>query len=77
MESLPENLESLLRSLVSDALKEEENSKRVQHSGGQIMRLLLDAKRTEQERKRASQHLTSDNNAADFYFEMNRGSRSL
>jgi hypothetical protein len=48
MESIPENLEALLRSLASDALKEDKNSKRVQHSSGQTMRLLLDAKRTEQ-----------------------------
>jgi hypothetical protein len=48
MESIPENLETLLRSLASDALKEDKNSKRVRHSSGQIMRLLLDAKRTEQ-----------------------------
>jgi hypothetical protein len=48
MEGIPENLEALLRSLASDALKEDKNSKRVQHSSGQIMRLLLDAKRTEQ-----------------------------
>jgi hypothetical protein len=48
MESIPENLEALLRSLASDALKEDKNSKRVRHSSGQIMRLLLDAKRTEQ-----------------------------
>ena len=48
MESIPENLEALLRSLASDALKEDKNSKRVQHSSGQVMRLLLDAKRTEQ-----------------------------
>jgi hypothetical protein len=48
MESLPKNLESLLRSLVNDTRKEEENSKRIRHSSGQVMRLLLDAKRTEQ-----------------------------
>ena len=48
MESIPENLETLLRSLASDALKEDKNSKRVRHSSGQIMRLMLDAKRTEQ-----------------------------
>jgi hypothetical protein len=48
MESIPEHLETLLRSLASDALKEDKNSKRVRHSSGQIMRLLLDAKRTEQ-----------------------------
>jgi hypothetical protein len=48
MESIPENLESLLRSLVDDALKENENSKRVRHSSGQVMRLLLNARRTEQ-----------------------------
>jgi hypothetical protein len=48
MESIREKLESLLRSLASDALKEDKNSKRVRHSSGQIMRLLLDAKRTEQ-----------------------------
>ena len=48
MESMPENLESLLRSLEGDALKENENSKRVQHSSGQVMRLLLNRRRTEQ-----------------------------
>src|SRR5215212_600231 len=48
MESIPENLEALLRSLASDALKEDKNSKWVRHSSGQIIRLLLDAKRTEQ-----------------------------
>jgi hypothetical protein len=48
MESVPENLETLLQSLSSDARKEDKNSKRVRHSSGQIMRLLLDAKRTEQ-----------------------------
>jgi hypothetical protein len=48
MESMPENLGSLLRSLASDALNEDKNSKRVRHSSGQVMRLLLDAKRTEQ-----------------------------
>src|SRR5687768_11804069 len=48
MESIREKLESLLRSLASDALKEDKNSKRVRHTSGQIMRLLLDAKRTEQ-----------------------------
>jgi hypothetical protein len=48
MESIPENLEALLQSLASDALKEDKNSKRVRHSSGQIMRLVLDAKRTEQ-----------------------------
>jgi hypothetical protein len=48
MESIPENLETLLRSLASDTLKEDKNSKSVRHSSGQIMRLLLDAKRTEQ-----------------------------
>jgi hypothetical protein len=48
MESISENLESLLRSLASDALKEDKNSKWVRHSSGQIMRLLLDAKLTEQ-----------------------------
>ena len=48
MESIPENLEALLRSLASDALKEDKNSKSVRHSSGQTMRLLLDAKRTEQ-----------------------------
>ena len=48
MESIPENLESLLRELASDALKEDRNSKKVRHSSGQVMRLLLDAKLTEQ-----------------------------
>src|SRR5215213_3263394 len=48
MESIPEHLETLLRSLASDALKEDKKSKRVRHSSGQIMRLLLDARRTEQ-----------------------------
>jgi len=48
MESIPENLEALLRSLESDALREDKNSKKVRHSSGQIMRLLLNAKRTEQ-----------------------------
>jgi hypothetical protein len=48
MESIPENLETLLQSLASEARKEVKNNKRVQHSSGQIMRLLLDAKRTEQ-----------------------------
>src|SRR5688572_4690101 len=48
MESIPENLESLLRSLESDALQEVKNSKKVRHSSGQIMRLLLNATRTEQ-----------------------------
>jgi hypothetical protein len=48
MESIPENLEALLRSLASDTLKEDKNSKRVRYSSGQIMRLLLDATRTEQ-----------------------------
>ena len=31
MESIPENLETLLQSLASDALKEDKNSKRVRH----------------------------------------------
>jgi hypothetical protein len=48
MESIPENLESLLRSLAGDALKEDKNSKKVRHSSGQVMRLLLNAKLTEQ-----------------------------
>jgi hypothetical protein len=48
MDSIPENLEALLRSLADDALKEDEKSKRVTHSSGQVMRLWLDAKRTEQ-----------------------------
>jgi hypothetical protein len=48
MESIPENLQSLLRSLASDALEEEKNSKKARHSSGQVMRLLLNAKRTEQ-----------------------------
>jgi hypothetical protein len=45
---VPENLESLIRLLSSDALEEDKNSKRIQHSSGQVMRLLLGAKRTEQ-----------------------------
>ena len=48
MESIREKLESLLRSLASDALEEDENTKRARHSSGQVMRLLLNAKRTEQ-----------------------------
>jgi hypothetical protein len=48
MESIREKLESLLRSLASDALEEDENTKRAQHSSGQVMRLLLNDKRTEQ-----------------------------
>jgi hypothetical protein len=48
MENIPENLEALLRSLASDALNEDKNSKRVHHSSGQVMRLLPNAKRTEQ-----------------------------
>ncbi len=48
MESIPENLEALLRLLAADGLKEDKNSKRIRHSSGQVMRLLLDAKRTEQ-----------------------------
>ena len=48
MESIPENLEALLRSLAGDALTEDKNSKKVQHSSGQVMRLLLNARRTEQ-----------------------------
>ena len=48
MESIPENLEAVLRLLAADGLKEDKNSKRVRHSSGQVMRLLLDAKRTEQ-----------------------------
>jgi hypothetical protein len=48
MESIPENLEALLRSLADDALTEDKNSKKVQHSSGQVMRLLLNARRTEQ-----------------------------
>jgi hypothetical protein len=48
MESRPENLEALLRSLAGDALSEDKNSKKVQHSSGQVMRLLLNARRTEQ-----------------------------
>jgi len=48
MESTSENLESLLRSLVGDALKEDENSKLARHSSGQVMRLLLNPRRTEQ-----------------------------
>jgi hypothetical protein len=53
MESIREKLESLLRSLASDALDEDENTKRAQHSSGQVMRLLLNAKRTEQGYRRA------------------------
>jgi hypothetical protein len=48
MESIPENLEALLRSLAGDALTEDKNSKKGQHSSGQVMRLLLNARRTEQ-----------------------------
>src|SRR5918995_2398018 len=48
MGSIREKLESLLRSLASDALEEDENTKRAEHSSGQVMRLMLDAKRTEQ-----------------------------
>src|SRR5215208_2556457 len=48
MESIREKLESLLRSLAINALTEDKNSKKVQHSSGQIMRLLLNATRTEQ-----------------------------
>ena len=48
MESIPENLEALLRSLAGDALTEDKSSKKVQHSSGQVMRLLLNARRTEQ-----------------------------
>jgi hypothetical protein len=48
MESIPENLESLLRVLVDDALKEHKKSKEVRHSSGQVMRLSLNARRTEQ-----------------------------
>jgi hypothetical protein len=48
MESIPENLEALLRSLAGDALTEDKYSKKVQHSSGQVMRLLLNATRTEQ-----------------------------
>jgi hypothetical protein len=48
MESIPENLEALLRSLAGDGLEEDKNSKEIRHSSGQVMRLLLDAKRTEQ-----------------------------
>jgi len=48
MENIPENLEALLRSLAGDALTEDKNSKKVQHSSGQVMRLLLNARRTEQ-----------------------------
>jgi hypothetical protein len=54
MESIPEDLESLLRSLAGDALKGDKNSKKVRHSSGQVMRLLLDAKRTEQGYKGAT-----------------------
>ena len=48
MESIPENLESLLRSLIDDSLKENKNSRKVRHSSAQVMRLLLNARRTEQ-----------------------------
>jgi hypothetical protein len=48
MENIPENLESLLQSLASDAHKEGKDSKKVRHSSGQVMRLLLNARRTEQ-----------------------------
>jgi hypothetical protein len=48
MESIPENLESLLRSLLGDVLKDDNDSKKVRHSSGQVMRLWLNAKRTEQ-----------------------------
>ena len=48
IESIPENLEALLRSLADGALTEDKNSKRVEHSSGQVMRLLLNARRTEQ-----------------------------
>jgi hypothetical protein len=48
MQNIPETIEALLRSLSRDALKEDQGSKRVRHSSGQVMRLLLDAKRTEQ-----------------------------
>jgi hypothetical protein len=48
MASIPENLEALLRSLAGDGLEEDKNSKEIRHSSGQVMRLLLDAKRTEQ-----------------------------
>jgi hypothetical protein len=48
MESIPEKLETQLRLLAADCLEEDKNSKRIQHSSGQVMRLLLDAKRTEQ-----------------------------
>jgi hypothetical protein len=48
MESTPENLKALLQSLASNALTEDKNSKKVQHSSGQVMRLLLNATRTEQ-----------------------------
>src|SRR5918994_4116011 len=53
MESIPENLEALLRSLAGDALTEDKNSKKVQHSSGQVMRLLLNTRRTEQGYRRA------------------------
>jgi hypothetical protein len=48
MESIPANLESLLRSLADASVEENTNSKIVRHSSGQVMRLLLNAKRTEQ-----------------------------
>lgn len=48
MESITDNLESLLRSLADASVEENKNSKIVRHSSGQVMRLLLNARRTEQ-----------------------------
>jgi len=53
MESIPESLESLLLPLVGDGLEEDKNSKKVRHRSGQVIRLLLDAERTEQGYRRA------------------------
>jgi hypothetical protein len=53
MESIPENLEALLLPLVGDGLEEDKNSKKARHSSGQVIRLLLDAERTEQGYRRA------------------------
>ena len=58
MESIREKLESLLRSLAGDARTEDKNSKKVQHSSGQVMRLLLNATRTEQGYKGAKVYCT-------------------
>ena len=48
METIPENLESLLGSLAEESLKENKSSRIVRHSSGQVLRLLLNATRTEQ-----------------------------